>query len=256
MPEKTLPEYPTPELYDLVYSWYDVDRAFYLNRAKEAGGPVLEVGCGTGRILIPTLEAGVDIDGIDLREEMVEATRRKAEAIGKSPMLLAADMRDFTMPRKYALVTMPFRVFQHALTNEDQIRTLKVIRDHLEAGGALVFNVFFPHYARLAGPDGEQVLEQEFEHPGTGLPVMYYSTAWRDRVNQTMRVEAEIAESDPRGYAGATYRYEFHMRWTFRDEMELLLHTAGFARFEVKGGFDGRPLEHDTDEMVWTAWRD
>jgi SAM-dependent methyltransferase len=256
MSEKTLPEYPSPELYDLVYSWYGPDRAFYVARAQEAAGPVLEVGCGTGRILIPTLEAGVDIDGIDLREEMIAAARRKAEALGRAPNLMVADMRDFTMPRRYALVTMPFRVFQHALTSADQIRTLKVARDHLEPGGALVFNVFFPNYARLAGPDGEQVLEKEFAHPETGLPVMYYSTAWRDRVNQTMRIEAEIAESDPRGYAGATHRYQFHMRWTFRGEMELLLHTAGFARFQVKGGFDGRPLETDADEMVWTAWRD
>ena len=256
MSEKTLPEYPTPELYDLVYSWYDLDRAFYVAKAQEAGGPVLEVGCGTGRILIPTLEAGVDIDGIDLREEMIEAARRKAEAIGKSPALLAADMRDFTMPRKYALVIMPFRVFQHALTTADQLQTLKVIRDHLEAGGALLFNVFFPNYARLAGPDGEQVLEREFDHPETGLPVSYYSTSWRDRVNQTMRVEAEIAESDPRGYVGRSFRYEYYMRWTFRAEMELLLHTAGYARFEVKGGFDGQALDDDRAEMVWTAWRD
>jgi len=100
------------------------------------------------------------------------------------------------------------------------------------------------------------VLEREFEHPETGLPVMYYSTAWRDRVNQTIRVEAEIAESDPRGYVGQSHKYEFHMRWTFRPEMELLLHTAGYARFEVRGGFEGQPLESDRDEMVWTAWRD
>jgi SAM-dependent methyltransferase len=256
MSAKTLPEYPDAALYDMVYSWYDADRAFYVRKAREAGGPVLEVGCGTGRILIPTLEAGVDIDGIDLREEMIEATRRKAEAIGKSPTLFVADMRDFTMPHKYALVTMPFRVFQHALTTEDQLKTLRIIRDHLEPGGALVFNVFFPNYERLAGPDGEQVLEREFEHPETGLPVTYYSTAWRDRVNQTMRIEAEIAESDPRGYVGQSHRYEFSMRWTFRPEMELLLHTAGYARFDVKSGFEDEPLDSDRAEMVWTAWRE
>jgi SAM-dependent methyltransferase len=256
MPDKALPDYIDPTLYDMVYSWYDVDRAFYVDRAKAVTGPVLEVGCGTGRILIPTLEAGVDIDGVDLRPEMIEICRKKAETIGRKPTLFAGDMRDFTMPRKYALVTMPFRVFQHALTTEDQLKTLRIIREHLDPGGVLVFNVFFPNYERLAGPDGEQVLEREFDHPDTGLPVMYYSTAWRDRVNQTMRIEAEIQQSDPRGYVGEAHKYEFSMRWTFRAEMELLLYTAGYARFEVMGGFEGEPLDHDKAEMVWTAWRD
>jgi SAM-dependent methyltransferase len=240
----------------MVYSWYDADRAFYIEQAKAAAGPVLEVGCGTGRILIPSLEAGADIDGLDLRAEMIAACQAKADALGKKPTLFAADMRDFTMPRKYALITMPFRVFQHALTTEDQLKTLRIIREHLEPGGALVFNVFFPNYERLAGPDGEQVLECEFEHPETGLPVMYYSTAWRDRVNQTMRIVAEIQESDPRGYVGEAHKYEFSMRWTFRAEMELLLYTAGYARFEVIGGFEGQPLDNDKAEMIWTAWRD
>jgi len=256
MTNTQLPDYVDPAIYDMVYSWYDVDRAFYLQRAQEAGGPVLDVGCGTGRILIPMLEAGVDADGLDLREGMIARCREKAAAIGKSPTLFVADMRDFTMPRKYALVIMPFRVFQHALTTEDQLKVLRCIREHLEPGGALVFNVFFPNYERLAGSDGEQVLEREFDHPETGLPVHYYSKAWRDRVNQTMRCEAEIQESDPRGYAGKTHRYGYHMRWTFRAEMELLLLTAGFARFAVAGGFEGQPLDNDKAEMVWTAWRE
>ncbi len=256
MTGRTLPDYTPPELYDLVYSWYDADRAFYVNRAKDAHGPVLEVGCGTGRILIPTLEAGVDIDGLDLRQGMIEICRRKAAALGRQPNLVVADMRDFTMPRRYGLITMPFRVFQHAMTTADQLRTLRIIREHLEPGGALLFNVFFPNYARLAGPDGEQVLEREFAHPETGLPVMYYTTAYRDRVDQTMRIEAEIVESDARGYVGRSHQHEFSMRWTFRAEMELLLHTAGYTRFEVLGGFEGQPLDNDMAEMIWTAWRD
>jgi hypothetical protein len=75
-------------------------------------------------------------------------------------------------------------------------------------------------------------------------------------VRQTLSAEMELRESDARGYAGAVHPYRFQLRWTYRFEMELLLRAAGFARSEVAGGFDGRPLEHDTDEMVWTAWKD
>lgn len=249
-------EYIPGEIYDLAYSWYDADIDFYVQQAKQSGGPVLEIACGTGRILLPTLEAGVDIDGVELRESMLSRLREKASAMGLKPTLYQADMRDFTTPRKYALITIPFRSFQHVMTTDDQVKTLRCVREHLEPDGRLVFNVFFPNYQRLLAEDGAIALEKEFTHPKTDLPVQYVSRAWRDRVNQTMRVESEIVESDERGYIGTTHTFGYDMRWVFKPEMELLLHTAGFSRFEVIGGFDGTSLDNDEMEMIWTAWRD
>lgn len=250
------PDYLSAELYDLAYSWYDVDVDFYVNQAKEAGGPVLEIGCGTGRILVPSLQAGADIDGLDLRQSMLDRCAEKATALGLAPKLYQGDMSDFTTPRKYRLITIPFRAFQHCMTTDAQLKALRCIREHLESGGRLVFNVFFPNYKLLTTEDGEVAMEREFTHPETGLPVSYVSRSWRDRVNQTMRVESEILESNERGYIGKTHKFGFEMRWVFKPEMELLLHTAGFTRFEVMGGFDGSPLESDEAEMIWTAWRD
>ena len=249
-------QYIDPELYDLAYSWHTEDIPFYVAKAQEARGPVLEAGCGTGRVLIPTLQAGVDIDGLDLHPGMLEVLRRKALALGLKPRLVRGDMRDFTMPRRYALVTIPFRAFLHLLTTPDQLMALRCIREHLEPGGALVLNVFHPSLDRLVEPDGQERLEREFAHPESGLPVSVYSRVQRDRVNQVMRVEMEIRESDPRGYVAATHSHRFALRWIHKAEMELLLDAAGFNRFEVRGGFDGRPLERDTDEMVWTAWKE
>ena len=248
--------YIPADLYDLAYSWYDADVEFYLEQARQSEGPVLEVGCGTGRLLLPALQAGADIDGIDLRQEMLDQLNAKASALGLSPKLYAADMRDFTTPRKYALITIPFRTFQHAMTTADQLQTLRCVREHLEPGGRLVLNVFFPNYALLSTEDGEIAMDRDFSHPETGLPVQYTSRAWRDRVNQTMRVESEILESDERGYIRKTHKFGFEMRWIFKPEMELLLQTAGFSRFQVLGGFDGSPLESDEADMIWTAWRD
>jgi SAM-dependent methyltransferase len=256
MLEYSTEQYIKPELYDLAYSWHKDDIPFYIARAKEARGPVLEAGCGTGRVLIPTMEAGVDIDGLDLHPGMLEVLKRKAESMGLNPRVVHADMRDFTMPRRYALVTIPFRAFLHLLTTEDQLKALRCCREHLEPGGSLVLNVFHPSFERLVEPDGEERLEREFPHPETGLPVGMYSRRHVDRVNQILQVEMEIRESDPRGYVGATHSHRFALRWIYKAEMELLLRAAGFARFAVLGGFDGRPLERDTDEMVWTAWKD
>ena len=248
--------YVRPEVYDLTYSWLTDDIPFYVARAKEARGAVLEAGCGTGRVLLPTIQAGVDIDGFDIHPGMIEQLEQKAAALGLTPRVSVNDMRDFTMPRRYGLITIPFRAFQHLLTTRDQVAALRCMREHLEGGGALVFNVFFPSFDKMVQPDGEPLLEREFVHPESGLPVAMYATRQTDRVNQILRVEREVVESDARGYAARTHRDRFSMRWIWKAEMELLLGAAGFSRWSVQGGFDGRPLEKDTDEMVWTAWKD
>jgi hypothetical protein len=119
-----------------------------------------------------------------------------------------------------------------------------------------VFNVFHPSFDRLVEPDGVERIEQEFDHPETGLPVVFAATRRSDRVRQTMWVDAEIRESDARGYVGATHPHKFALRWTYKAEMELLLRTAGFSSWEVAGGFAGEALERDDQEMVWTARKD
>jgi SAM-dependent methyltransferase len=256
MPESPLPSIQ-PELYDAAYSWYHADEAFYLDAARAARGPVLEIGCGTGRHLIPALQAGVDIEGLDVDPGMLAVLRRKADALGLKLAVHQADMRDFTMRRRYALITIPFRAFMHLLTTADQLRALRCIREHLEPGGALLFNIFHPSFEALIDPHHPVHQDREVTHPETGLPlVLHVRSRELDRVNQVMRVVREIRESDPRGYAGAVHVHAFELRWTWKPEMELLLQVAGFTRWSVRGGFDGRPLERDTDEMVWTAWRD
>lgn len=246
------------ELYDAIYAWYDADIAFYVAAARAAGGPVLELACGTGRVMLPCLEAGADVDGIDIDEAMLAELRRKAEARGLTPNVTQGDMRDFTMPRRYALVTIPFRAFLHLLTTEDQIRALRCVRDHLEPGGALLFNVFHPGFAHLIDPMHAPVnAEREHAHPETGLPVVQRTVHIEaDRVEQLLRVRKEVVLSDARGYAAPPRPFGFTLRWVYKAEMELLLRAAGFTRFEVHGGFAREPLERDDQEMVWTAWKD
>lgn len=253
--ERARVPYADPALYDLIYSWYDPDLAFYVDAAKAAGGPVLEVACGTGRILIPTLEAGADIQGIDLSPAMLDRLRAKAHARWLEPDVRVGDMRDFTMPRRYRLITIPFRAFLHLLTSDEQIAALRCVREHLEPGGAMILNVFFPSFTYVLEHDGKRALERAIEDPDTGDRYEIWSTPRYDRVNQIVTSEREvigpIGGPDP-----PVRRTGFTLRWVFRWEMELLLRAAGFNRWDVRGGFDGKPLEHESDEMVWTAWRD
>jgi SAM-dependent methyltransferase len=234
-----------------------VDIPFYVEHAKAARGPVLEVACGTGRVMIPSLQAGADIEGIDLHPGMLAVLRKRAGALGLTPRAELADMRDFTMPRRYKLITIPFRAFQHLTNTEDQLRTLRCLREHLEPGGSLIFNLFHPSFDALCSNPSITFPDREVVHPETGLPVVMHDASRElDRVQQLMNIEREIIESDARGYAHVIDRHAFTLRWTYKAEMELLLRLSGFTRWDVRGGFDGQPLEKDTDEMVWTAWKD
>lgn len=248
--------YLDPELYDLAYSWYTSDIDFYVDLARHAQGPALEVACGTGRIYLRALATGADIDGLDLNPAMLAVLERKAAAAGLKPRVRLGDMRDFTMPRRYALITIPFRSFMHVTEKADQVRALRCIREHLDPDGRLVFNVFYPNFEAIIGSNPEVHSDRDVEDPRSGRVWRLHVTSYRaDRVNQVARVEREFQELDEAGRVAHPHAHRFSMRWTWLFEMELLLEKAGFSRHHVAGGFDGRPLERDTDEMVWTAWR-
>jgi SAM-dependent methyltransferase len=242
-------------LYDVVYSKVVADIPFYVDLAKSIGGPVLEVGCGTGRVLLPTLEAGVEIHGVDLAESMLERLRAKAAARGLSARVDQGDMRDFTMPRRYRLVTIPFRAFLHMESTEDQIRALRCVREHLEPGGLLALNVFYPSWDAIARDDGVRKLSIETTHPDTGQTVRVWDVSRYDRPRQHIAVERQVFIGQ-RGDDEAPIEYGFTLSWIFRFEMELLLRAAGFTDFEFFGGFERRPLVIDKDEMVVLARRD
>jgi SAM-dependent methyltransferase len=248
--------YSDPALYDVVYSKIRDDIPFYVDLARRADGPVLEVGCGTGRVLLPTLEAGVAIEGLDLDPGMLDRLRLKAQERGFDARVYQGDMRDFTMPGRYRLVTIPFRAFMHLDHTEDQIRSLLCIREHLEPGGALAMNLFYPNFDFMKARDGVRELSMEVKHPETGRSVAVYDLSRFDRVNQRVAVEREVVEHDEAGRPARSTAVGFQLRWTYRFELELLLGAAGFARVDLYGGFDRRLLERDHDEMVVVAWRD
>src|SRR5450631_181250 len=125
------------------------DVAFYVEQARESGGPVLELGCGTGRILIPTAQCGLSCVGLDASSEMLAVLRDKNPP--KNVELVNGRMETFDLgDRRFQLVTAPFRAMQHLLDVEAQLETLENVRRHLASGGAFVFDVFDPKLDRMA----------------------------------------------------------------------------------------------------------
>ena len=241
-------------IYDLFLGNFEPGRDFYLTSAKAARGPVLEVGCGTGRILLPCLQAGVDIEGLDLFPGMLNRLREKAASLNLNPTLHQADMATFRLARHYALIMIPFNAFVHNLTTEDQLACLNTCRDHLQPGGMLALDISFPGLQWIGQSSGTRELEGEIRHPETGLPVRAWDTRTFDRVKQLQYSFNEIEMLDAAGKIIATHASRTTMRWTFKAEMELLLRACGFARWQLLGDFDGRPLQNETDTMIVQAW--
>ena len=252
MPEKPRPSpYDAPELYDLLFDSLDFDVPYWLEVGRVAGGAVLELACGSGRLLLPILRAGVDIDGLDASPPMIARLKERARAEGLAVRAEVADMRDFAMGRLYARIFCGFNGFAHCETVDDQLAVLCCARRHLLPGGALVLHMSYPGPAYWSEPEGKAVLEHEASRPGGGK-IQLWDDRRKDIVAQRQDSEVEIWELDAEERPVARHAFKTHQRWVYRFELELLLRAAGFERLEFLGGFDGRPLRTPEDQMI--AW--
>jgi SAM-dependent methyltransferase len=222
------------------------DRAFYRNLALATGGDVLEIGCGTGRVLLPIAAAGVPCVGVDPSSEMLRVLRAKSPPANLSLVSGSATTFDLS-PRRFGFVFSAFRVFQHLLTIDEQLAALANVRRHLAPGGRFAFDLFAPDLARIAGAS-EPETEDVRTHDGADE---YRRIVWveRDHGNQVMRVFFRH-ERWRDGKKQDEAVVEHAMRWFFRFEVEHLLARAGFAIESLYGGFDGRPFDGNGEIIV------
>lgn len=248
------------ELYDLASPYGNRgDVQFYVDEAVKSAGKVLEVGCGTGRVLLPIARRGISITGIDRSPAMLERCHEQLaledESVRQCVRLEQMDMRNFDLRDQFSLATIPFRPFQHLLEVTDQLNTLRSIHRHLLKGGHLVFDVFNPDFKRLAaGPTGEHE-----DHPPTTLPDGRQArrTGKVSTVNATKQVNDieliyHVTDKDRN-----TERLvmAFPMRWYGRYEIEHLLERCGFGLKTVYGNFDRTELSDGSPEMIFVAER-
>ena len=246
--------YDAPELYDLLFDSLDFDVPYWLEVARSAGGPVLEAACGTGRILLPILKAGLDIDGFDASPAMIARLKDKLRTSGLTARADVADMRNFSMGRRYARIFCGFNGFAHCETIEDQLAFLRRSLEHLEPGGVLVLHMSYPGPAYWSEPEGKAVLEHTAPRPGGGK-VQLWDNRKKDVVGQRQDSEVEIWELGESDRPEAVHKYSTSQRWVYRYELELLFRAAGFARWDILGGFDGRPLKAPDDQMIARAFK-
>jgi SAM-dependent methyltransferase len=209
----------------------DVD--FYVELALASGGPVLEVGVGSGRIAVPTLLAGVDLVGVDASPRMLELARRKAEPHGLRPRLVCADMRALPELGRFALVTVPFRAFLHLRDDGERLGVLRALRRRLRPGGLLAFDVFHPDREDIEQTHGRW-LERE---PGIWERALWYPA--ERRLELAVRCGPVLGEME--------------LWWQEPETWRELLERAGYAGVERFGWFDRRPPAAGDADSVFLA---
>jgi SAM-dependent methyltransferase len=246
--------------YDSYATGIEGDVPFYVHEAQQAGSPVLELGCGTGRLLIPIAEAGITIVGLDRAPAMLAIAKQKLTKLPSATQqrmtLIEGDMRDFALGQRFSLVMIPYRAFQHLLTSEDQRHALRCIRDHLTEDGRLLCHLFDPRLETIvahSGPLGAALKKDaEFLHPETGHRVVVWETRHYAPEHQRLEQERLFEELDSAGRVVAKTYSPLTLRYVYRYEMQYLLELSGYAVEALYGDFHRGPFRYG-GEQIWVA---
>ena len=222
---------------------------------EASGGPVLEIGVGTGRIALPLAEKGLDIVGIDLNKPMLEVAEQKAREVAPlagSLRLIEADMRDFQLDQKFPVVTIPARTLLLATTEADQETTLCNAARHLEKDGTLAFNLFYPDPEMLADDPDEEFLLEVVEKPDGGRYVLtarnHFDT--ESQINNGVQIAEEL---DEKGDAISREELAVVVRYLYPEQVIELCDRVGLSVIEMWGDFEGSELDEESDEIVVLA---
>lgn len=246
--------YHWADYYDLTQQGLAGDLAFYEEYAKAAKGEVLELGCGTGRVTIPLAKAGIDMTGLEISREMLEKAVTKAEEAGVIEHLsfIQGDMRQFSLGKKFGLIMIPYRSFLHLLHIQEQMKALRCIREHLQPGGKLVFNVFVPHIKHLY-EESEKLTLRGMYPLGDGQEVAMYDFTRYDYFQQVAEVTRSYERLDQNGKMQERVTGRFTLRYVFPTELHHLLRLAGFKVLERYGSFAKAPFDATSTEFIIVA---
>ena len=234
------------------------DVAFYAKLAHEAGGRVLELACGTGRVALALAERGLDVTGVDLSDGMLTMARRKAAACADDVRdrltLVHQDMTRLDLPARFGFAFVPFRSFQHLLTIDLQRAALASIARHLVPGGRLALHLFDPRLDLLGGA-ATLPAEISGADPATGH--RFVGEILRTRFDHLAQIRHDVwryRELNAARRVLADETREMALRWTYRHELRHLVELCGFAVEAEYSDFAGRPPAYG-EELIVVARR-
>lgn len=235
---------------------------FFLQRIAQYGQPVLDAACGTGRVLLPLLRAGIDIDGNDISRDMLHYCQSKAAREGLNLNLYNYSMHAIELPRKYKTIYI-CDSFDLAGSRENDLETLRRCYSHLEDGGALVLNIQAEYTSaeswNLWLPEYRRALPQPWPDKGEGRVASDGSVHFAqfrllniDPLEQTYTRQVRL-EKWSNGGLIASEEYTLRGNIYFKSELLLMLKVAGFREITVHGDYTDSPVTADHDEIVFTA---
>ena len=233
-----------------------VDLEFYVDLAKRIGGPVLELACGTGRVLLPIARQGIAIHGLDNSLPMLDVLRKKLvqepKDVRELVSVVEGDMRSFRSNQRYPLVIIPFRPLQHMYTVEDQVSAFETAAFHLEPDGSLAFDVFYPRFPAVQSGIGEEVLELEWIPKSDPGKIMrrYYRKDSADKIQQTFSLTFIFRTYE----GGKVIREEtepLKMSYYTYPHLRALFLLAGLEIVEEYASFDRAPLDNNARQMIF-----
>jgi SAM-dependent methyltransferase len=243
-----LEDYADPILFDLENSDFEPDGPFHLTLAQQVGGPVLELGCGTGRITIPLARNGIDITGLDIVPGMLIRARSKTG--GLPIQWVEADVRDFHLGRQFSLICAPGCVFEHLLERTEQEAMLTCVHEHLSDDGLFVISILFPRPESMVNTEEEQEWFSYTDESGRNIRVT--GTDYYDPVRQLKHETAYRHWDDAEGKE-VIKRARLALRFIYPQEMETLLHYNGFTVLDRYGNWDSSPLTGESHLIIYVC---
>jgi len=248
------------DLYDYFATGQNGDVSFYVDEARKANGRVLELGCGTGRMLIPMAEAGISIVGVDNSPAMLHVAQRKINGLHQEArqriQCVEGDMRTFELDQRFDLVIIPYRTFLYLVSRDDQHQALSSIHDHLLDNGRLVFNFFDPGVDEIAANSKSlgRILRYvtSFVHKDSGNSFSVHESKQFDPAEQTLDWTMFFEETDRDGSLISKINLHLSLHYFNRFEVRNLLELCGFEIEALYGDFQRGPFRHGT-EQIWVA---
>lgn len=241
--------------YDADYRHYTDDLTAIADLAAEQGDPILELGCGTGRALIPLAAAGHVVTGIDISPALLQRVRDKMEGTNYAShiTLYEADLRTFDLPAKnFAFAFCTSNTLMHLTTQADQLAVLRNTHRHLRSGARLLIDLFNPDLPRLLAVNGLQELADQWSDAVSGVQVLKWIVRTVDVAEQLQETLIIYEEILLNGEVRRTV-CPFMLRFLWRGEAELMLQLAGFVVEEVWGDFEGSPYTGESEHLILLA---
>ncbi len=247
----TREHYLDAALYDHEYRRRRDDVRFYRACAEKLRGPILELGCGTGRLLVPLLRDGHSVVGVDLSTEMLDRCRERIAQLNPDAraraQLHVADFRDLDLGQRFPIIFCPFNAFMHLYTRDDVERFFSSVKRHLAPGGRLLFDIMNPDLKWLSRDPRRRWARTRFRHPTSGRAMIYTTTLAWDAALQIAFMNIYYAPADGRGREKMVRLAHRHF---FPLELEALIHYNGFRLLGRDGDFDGSTFEPDSEYQI------